>query len=49
MHGADCRESESSDEISMMNEGGGGGGDEYRILYKDREGDWMLLGDVPWE
>ncbi|XP_051137597.1 auxin-responsive protein IAA9-like [Andrographis paniculata] len=22
---------------------------EYRILYKDREGDWMLLGDVPWE
>ncbi|KAI3454210.1 hypothetical protein Pfo_010873 [Paulownia fortunei] len=22
---------------------------DYAILYQDREGDWMLAGDVPWE
>ncbi|KAL7150909.1 hypothetical protein ABFS83_05G145300 [Erythranthe nasuta] len=24
-------------------------GGEYRILYQDKDGDWMLAGDVPWE
>ncbi|GFP83324.1 auxin-responsive protein iaa29 [Phtheirospermum japonicum] len=23
--------------------------EDYTILYQDREGDWMLAGDVPWE
>ncbi|KAK3159470.1 hypothetical protein QOZ80_2AG0150500 [Eleusine coracana subsp. coracana] len=22
---------------------------EYQLTYEDREGDWMLVGDVPWE
>lgn len=21
---------------------------EYMLTYEDREGDWMLVGDVPW-
>ena len=24
-------------------------GSEYVLTYEDREGDWMLVGDVPWE
>ncbi|CAA3019918.1 auxin-responsive IAA29-like [Olea europaea subsp. europaea] len=24
-------------------------GTEYTILYQDKEGDWLLAGDVPWE
>ncbi|KAH0463777.1 hypothetical protein IEQ34_006563 [Dendrobium chrysotoxum] len=24
-------------------------GTEYAIAYEDKEGDWMLAGDVPWE
>lgn len=24
-------------------------GSEYAITYEDRDGDWMLVGDVPWE
>lgn len=22
---------------------------EYVPIYEDKDGDWMLLGDVPWE
>ena len=22
---------------------------EYVLTYEDRDGDWMLVGDVPWE
>lgn len=22
---------------------------EYIPIYEDKDGDWMLLGDVPWE
>jgi auxin-responsive protein IAA len=22
---------------------------EYQLTYEDRDGDWMLVGDVPWE
>lgn len=21
----------------------------YKVTYEDEEGDWMLVGDVPWE
>lgn len=24
-------------------------GAEYVLTYKDKDGDWMLVGDVPWE
>lgn len=24
-------------------------GSEYVITYEDKDGDWMLVGDVPWE
>ncbi|XP_039012414.1 auxin-responsive protein IAA9-like [Hibiscus syriacus] len=24
-------------------------GSEYVLIYKDKDGDWMLVGDVPWE
>ena len=24
-------------------------GSEYVPTYEDKDGDWMLLGDVPWE
>jgi len=24
-------------------------GSEYVLTYEDRDGDWMLVGDVPWE
>jgi auxin-responsive protein IAA len=23
--------------------------DEYVPIYEDKDGDWMLVGDVPWE
>lgn len=23
--------------------------DEYLPTYEDKDGDWMLVGDVPWE
>jgi auxin-responsive protein IAA len=23
-------------------------GSEYVLTYKDKDGDWMLVGDVPW-
>ncbi|XP_038903795.1 auxin-induced protein AUX22-like [Benincasa hispida] len=25
------------------------GGSEYTVTYEDRDGDWMLVGDVPWK
>lgn len=25
------------------------GSSEYVLTYEDKEGDWMLVGDVPWE
>ena len=27
----------------------GGYSSEYAIAYEDKDGDWMLVGDVPWE
>lgn len=24
-------------------------GSEYVLSYEDKDGDWMLVGDVPWE
>lgn len=24
-------------------------GSEYVVTYEDKDGDWMLVGDVPWE
>lgn len=24
-------------------------GSEYVLTYEDKDGDWMLMGDVPWE
>jgi len=24
-------------------------GSEYVLTYEDKDGDWMLVGDVPWE
>lgn len=24
-------------------------GAEYVLTYEDKDGDWMLVGDVPWE
>ena len=24
-------------------------GSEYVFTYEDKDGDWMLVGDVPWE
>jgi len=24
-------------------------GSEYMLTYEDKDGDWMLVGDVPWE
>lgn len=24
-------------------------GSEYILTYEDKDGDWMLVGDVPWE
>ncbi|PKU72152.1 auxin-induced protein 22D [Dendrobium catenatum] len=26
----------------------GGGGSNYAVAYEDKDGDWMLVGDVPW-
>lgn len=26
-----------------------GDGSEYASTYEDKDGDWMLVGDVPWE
>jgi len=25
-----------------------GGSSDYVLTYEDRDGDWMLVGDVPW-
>lgn len=25
------------------------GSSEFVLTYEDKEGDWMLVGDVPWE
>lgn len=24
------------------------GGSNYAVAYEDKDGDWMLVGDVPW-
>nr|XP_010923480.1 auxin-induced protein 22D-like [Elaeis guineensis] len=36
----------STGELSGME---GCNGSEYAITYEDKDGDWMLVGDVPWE
>ncbi|WOK99415.1 auxin-induced protein 22D [Canna indica] len=28
---------------------GGNNGSEYAMTYEDKDGDWMLVGDVPWD
>lgn len=48
---SDCRDYllEISDNISgglARNDGEIG---EHTQIYEDKEGDWMLVGDVPWE
>lgn len=39
--------------LNLMVEAGGSskllvGSSEYVLTYEDKEGDWMLVGDVPW-
>lgn len=33
----------------VYSEGGGYNGSDHAPTYEDRDGDWMLVGDVPWE
>ncbi|XP_065873982.1 auxin-responsive protein IAA9 [Euphorbia lathyris] len=43
-HGAPGREKMSESKLrDLLN------GSEYVITYEDKDGDWMLVGDVPWE
>ncbi|EEF33475.1 auxin-responsive protein IAA9 [Ricinus communis] len=43
-HGAPEREKLSESKLrDLLN------GSEYALTYEDKDGDWMLVGDVPWE
>ena len=33
----------------MYSEREGYNGSDYAPTYEDKDGDWMLVGDVPWE
>jgi auxin-responsive protein IAA len=35
--------------IGQYSEREGYNGSEYAPTYEDKDGDWMLVGDVPWE
>ena len=35
--------------IGQYSEREGFNGSEYAPTYEDKDGDWMLVGDVPWE
>ncbi|XP_051196100.1 auxin-responsive protein IAA9 [Lolium perenne] len=39
----------TSDEETIADGGRGGGADGLVVTYEDADGDWMLVGDVPWE
>ena len=43
-HGAPGRETLSESKLKDLLHGS-----EYVITYEDKDGDWMLMGDVPWE
>ncbi|GMH06488.1 hypothetical protein Nepgr_008328 [Nepenthes gracilis] len=43
-HGAPGRETMSESKLKDLVHGS-----EYVITYEDKDGDWMLVGDVPWE
>lgn len=34
--------------VRLYNCEGGNNGSEYLPTYEDKDGDWMLVGDVPW-
>ena len=42
-HGAPGREISESKLKDLLH------GSEYVLTYEDKDGDWMLVGDVPWE
>ncbi|CAI9116086.1 OLC1v1017153C12 [Oldenlandia corymbosa var. corymbosa] len=43
-HGNDAREGLSESKLKdLLN------GSEYVLTYEDKDGDWMLVGDVPWD
>ncbi|KAG1330418.1 auxin-responsive protein IAA17 [Cocos nucifera] len=43
-HGIPCRDGLSESRLmDLLN------GSEYVLTYEDKDGDWMLVGDVPWE
>ena len=35
--------------IGAYSERDGYNGSDYAPTYEDKDGDWMLVGDVPWE
>ena len=35
---------EATESLRLLN-----GSPEFVLTYEDRDGDWMLVGDVPWE
>ncbi|XAR48469.1 hypothetical protein NMG60_11031294 [Bertholletia excelsa] len=43
-HGAPVREMLSESKLKDLQHGS-----EYVLTYEDKDGDWMLVGDVPWE
>lgn len=43
-HGAPGREMLSESKLKDFLHGS-----EYVLTYEDKDGDWMLVGDVPWE
>lgn len=43
-HGAAGRERLSESKLKDLLHGS-----EYVLTYEDKDGDWMLVGDVPWE
>jgi hypothetical protein len=44
-YGVSCREKNLSESrlVDLLH------GSEYVLTYEDKDGDWMLVGDVPWE
>lgn len=42
-HGAPGREISESKLKDLLH------GSEYVLTYEDKDGDWMLVGDVPWK
>lgn len=43
-HGAHTRDGLSESRLMDLLHGS-----EYVLTYEDKDGDWMLVGDVPWE